>query len=89
LDIRLRAETFELLLAAMEHIEIALVVPSIATTKLPSDRFAVINFPQLAVLRRELCLIYDPIAAEMRSNMRRAVPRLLRVLGQRMAKAAG
>jgi DNA-binding transcriptional LysR family regulator len=81
LDIQLRAENFGLLAAAMEHADIAAVLPTVAATKLSAERYAIVEMPELAELRSELCIVFELAAAELRAPIRTAVSRLAKTLG--------
>ncbi len=76
LDIRVRAESFSLLLSAMENASLAAVVPLPAVAELSKERFATIETEQLDQLKRELALVFSPRAAELRENVRRLAPRI-------------
>ncbi len=76
LDIRVRAESFSLLVSAIENADLAAVIPSPAVAGLSKERFASIEMEELKSLTRELALVYAPQAAELRTNIRRIAPRI-------------
>lgn len=76
LDIRVRAESFSLLVSAIENADLAAVIPIAAVAGLSKERFASIEMEELKLLTRELALVYSPQAAELRGNIRRIAPRI-------------
>jgi DNA-binding transcriptional LysR family regulator len=76
LDIRMRAESFSLLVSAIENADLAAVIPLPAVAGLSKERFASIEMEELKSLTRELALVYSPQAAELRGNIRRIAPRI-------------
>jgi DNA-binding transcriptional LysR family regulator len=76
LDIRVRAESFSLLIAAIENADLAAVVPVPAVAGLSKERFTSIETEDLKSLTRELSLVYSRQAAELRENVRRIAPRI-------------
>ena len=76
LNIRVRAESFSLLVSAIENSELAAVIPIPAVAGLSKERFAIIETEELKFLTRELALVYSPHAAELRGNIRRVAPRI-------------
>lgn len=81
LDIRVRAESFSLLVSAIENADLAAVIPILAVAGLSKERFANIEMEELASLTRELALVYSPQAAELRGNIRRIAPRISSLFG--------
>jgi DNA-binding transcriptional LysR family regulator len=81
LDIRVRAESFSLLVSAIENADLAAVIPKPAVTELSKERFANIETEGLKLLTRELSLVYSPQAAQLRENIRRMAPRISAVFG--------
>ena len=76
LDIRVRAESFSLLVSAIENADLAAVIPKPAIAELSKERFASIETEELHSLTRELSLVYSPQAAQLRENVRRIAPRI-------------
>lgn len=76
LDIRVRAESFSILVSAIENADLAAVIPIPAVAELSKERFASIEIEELKSLTRELALVYSPQAAELRGNIRRIAPRI-------------
>jgi DNA-binding transcriptional LysR family regulator len=81
LDIRVRAESFSLLVSAIENADLAAVIPMPAVAGLSKERFASIEMDELSSLTRELALVYSPQAAELRGNIRRIAPRISSLFG--------
>jgi DNA-binding transcriptional LysR family regulator len=75
-DIRVRAESFSLLISAIENADLAAVIPAPAIEDLSKERFASIELEELKPLTRELALAYSPQAAQLRENIRRVAPRI-------------
>lgn len=75
-DIRVRAESFSLLISAIENADLAAVIPAPAIANLSKERFASIELEELKPLTRELALVYSPQAAQLRENIRRVAPRI-------------
>ena len=81
LDIRVRAESFSLLVSTIENADLAAVIPKPAVADLSKERFANIETEELKFLTRELALVYSPQAAELRENVRRIAPRISSLFG--------
>jgi DNA-binding transcriptional LysR family regulator len=81
LDIRVRAESFSLLVSAIENADLAAVIPKPAIAELSKERFASIETEELHSLTRDLSLVYSPQAAQLRENVRRIAPRISAVFG--------
>lgn len=81
LDIRVKAESFSLLVSAIENAELAAVIPKSAVNDLSKERFASIETDELKSLTRELALIFSPQAAALRANVRRIAPRISTLFG--------
>jgi len=81
LDIRMKAESFSLLVSAIENAELAAVIPKSAVNDLSKERFASIETDELKSLTRELAIIYSPQAAALRANVRRIAPRISALFG--------
>jgi DNA-binding transcriptional LysR family regulator len=81
LDIRVRAESFSLLVSTIENADLAAVIPKPAVADLSKERFANIETEELNSLTRELALVYSPQAAELRENVRRIAPRISSLFG--------
>ncbi len=75
-DIRVRAESFSLLISAIENADLAAVIPTPAIADLSKERFATIELEDLKPLTRELALVYSPQAALLRESIRRVAPRI-------------
>lgn len=80
LDIRVRAESFSLLISAIENTDLAAVIPTPATDSLSKERFAIVQVEGLKKLSRDLVLVYSPHAAELRENIRLLAPRISALL---------
>ena len=76
LDIRVKAESFSLLISAIENADLAAVIPASSIADLSKERFASIEIDDLKSLTRELVLVYSPQAAQLRENIRRIAPRI-------------
>jgi DNA-binding transcriptional LysR family regulator len=81
LDIRMRAESFSLLVSAIENADLAAVIPKPALAGLSKERFAIIETEELQSLTHELALVYSPQAAALRENIRRIAPRVSSLFG--------
>jgi DNA-binding transcriptional LysR family regulator len=81
LDIRVKAESFSLLLSVIENADLAAVIPKPAVAGLSKERFASIDTEDLHILTRELALVYSPQAAQLRENVRRIAPRISSLFG--------
>jgi DNA-binding transcriptional LysR family regulator len=81
LDVRVRAESFSLLVSAIENSELAAVIPIPAVAGLSKERFAIIETEELKSLTRELALVYSPQAAALRESTRRIAPRISSLFG--------
>ena len=77
----IRAETFSLLMAAVESGTAAAFLPEVASKSLPEQRFAHVRGKGMEAMDRSLCLVWSGKVAESRSSVRRALMRLRRVLG--------
>jgi len=75
-DIRVRAESFSLLISAIENADLAAVIPSPAIADLSKERFAIIELDELKPLTRELALVYSPQTTQLRETIRRVAPRI-------------
>jgi len=75
-----QAQTFSLLMSAVESGTAAAFLPSVAARSLPEERFAIVSTDGMKTLERNLSLIWKNEVAESRSSVRRAIARLRRVL---------
>lgn len=85
LDRVLLADTFSMLLAAVEHEDVAAFLPTPATAGLPGSRFAFPALNSIDRLTRELAVVWSPEAAEQRAVLKRGLAPLVRVLQQALA----
>jgi len=76
----LQAQTFSLLMSAVQSETSAAFLPSIAARTLPEERFALVSADGFHPLSRRLSLVWKSEIAESRSSVRRALARLRRVL---------
>ena len=76
----LQAQTFSLLISAVESGTAAAFLPHVAAKSLPEERFALVSAPGMSALNRSLSLVWNGEVAESRSSVRRAIARLRRVL---------
>jgi DNA-binding transcriptional LysR family regulator len=76
----LQAQTFSLLVSAVESGTAAAFLPDIAAKSLPEERFALVSAEGMGALNRSLSLVWNGEVAESRSSVRRALSRLRRVL---------
>jgi DNA-binding transcriptional LysR family regulator len=83
LDLRpvLQAQTFSLLVSAVESGTAAAFLPDVAAKSLPEERFAMVSAEGMQALNRRLSLVWSAPVAESRSSVRRAITRLRRVVG--------
>jgi len=77
----LKAQTFSLLVSAVESGTAAAFLPELAAESLPEERFALVSAEGMNALNRSLSLVWSAQVAESRSSVRRAIVRLRRVLG--------
>jgi DNA-binding transcriptional LysR family regulator len=85
LDLRpvLHAQTFSLLISAVESGTAAAFLPEVAAKSLPEERFALVSAEGMQALNRNLSLVWKREVAESRASVRRAIARLKRVLAER------
>jgi DNA-binding transcriptional LysR family regulator len=76
----LQAQTFSLLVSAVESGTAAAFLPDVAARSLPEERFAIVSGEGMGALNRSLSLVWNPKVAESRSSVRRAIARLRRAL---------
>jgi hypothetical protein len=73
---------FELLLGCIfEIVNLAAVIPKPAIAELSKERFASIEMEELQSLTLELSLVYSPLTAQLRENVRRLAPRISTLFG--------
>lgn len=77
----LQAQTFSLLISAVESGTAAAFLPSVAAKSLPEARFAQVTAEKMQALNRSLSLVWKNEVAESRVPVRRAIARLKRALG--------
>jgi DNA-binding transcriptional LysR family regulator len=75
-----RAETFSLLMAAVEGGTAAAYLPETAACSLPEERFARVWVRGMEAMNRRLSIVWSAKVAESRASVRRALVRLRRVL---------
>jgi DNA-binding transcriptional LysR family regulator len=75
----LQAQTFSVLMSAVECGTTAAFVPDVAAKSLPEERFAIVSADGMQTLNRSLSLIWKSEVAESRAAVRRAISRLRRV----------
>jgi DNA-binding transcriptional LysR family regulator len=76
----LQAQTFSLLLCAVESGTAAAFVPAVAAKSLPEERFALVSVEGMQDLNRSLSLVWRSEVAASRPSVRRAITRLRRAL---------
>jgi len=76
----LKAQTFSLLMSAVQSETSAAFLPSIAARSLPEQRFALVSSDGFHTLNRRLSLVWSNNVVESRPSVRRAITRLRRVL---------
>jgi DNA-binding transcriptional LysR family regulator len=76
----LKAQTFSLLVSAVESGTATAFLPELAAKSLPEERFALVSAEGMHALNRSLSLVWSAQVAESRSSVRRAITRLRRVL---------
>jgi DNA-binding transcriptional LysR family regulator len=76
----LQAQTFSLLISAVESGTAAAFIPGVAAKSLPEERFALVSAEGMQGLNRSLSLVWKGEVAESRSSVRRAIARLRRAL---------
>ena len=78
--IRVLADSFGLIIEALASGELGAVLPTPAAEVLSKERFAIIDLPGMERLRRELSLVYNTRAAEIRSSIKRVAVQLSNTL---------
>jgi DNA-binding transcriptional LysR family regulator len=76
----LKAQTFSLLVSAVESGTAAAFLPEVAAKSLPEQNFAVVSAEGMSALYRQLSLAWTAQVLESRPAVRRAITRLRRVL---------
>jgi DNA-binding transcriptional LysR family regulator len=76
----IQAQTFSLLVSAVESGTAAAFLPEVAAKLLPEERFALVSAEEMGALTRNLSLVWNDEVAESRPSVRRAITRLRRVL---------
>jgi DNA-binding transcriptional LysR family regulator len=76
-----RAETFSLLMSAVDSGTAAAFLPEVAVKGLPEERFAHVRANGMEAMDRSLSLVWNGKVAESRASVRRALTRMRRVLG--------
>lgn len=77
----LRAQTFSLLMSAVENGTAAAFLPEVAAKGLAEERFALVRAKGMEAMDRSLSLVWNGKVAESRPSVRRALTRLRRALG--------
>jgi DNA-binding transcriptional LysR family regulator len=80
ISVRLKLENFTLLIEAMENGDFASVLPITAASRLSQERFAIVELPGIAKLRRKLVVALEPKSAALRENVRRVAQRVSKLL---------
>jgi DNA-binding transcriptional LysR family regulator len=75
-----RAETFSLLMSAVDSGSAAAFLPEVAVKGLPEERFTQVQAKGMEAMDRSLSLVWNPKVAKSRASVRRALLRLRRVL---------
>ncbi len=83
LQVILQAQTFSLLVSAVESGTAAAFLPLVAARALPEERVAIVSADGMKALNRKLSLVWKREVAESRTSIRRAVSRLKRVLSEK------
>lgn len=76
----LQAQTFSLLMSAVESGTAAAFLPDLAARSLPEEHFAQVSADGMQAMNRNLSLVWKSEVAESRASVRRALARLRRVL---------
>lgn len=76
----LQAQTFSLLISAVESGTAAAFLPEVAAKSLPEQNFALVSAEGMGALNRRLSLVWSSHVLESRPAVRRAITRLRRVL---------
>jgi DNA-binding transcriptional LysR family regulator len=76
-----RAETFSLLMSAVESGTAVAFLPEAAAKDLPEERFARMREDAMEAMNRTLSLVWNEKVAASRASVRRALTRMRRVLG--------
>ncbi len=76
----LQAQTFSLLMSAVQSETSAAFLPSIAARSLPEERFALVSADGFQTLNRPLSLVWKSEVAESRLPVQRAIAKLKRAL---------
>jgi DNA-binding transcriptional LysR family regulator len=78
----LQAQSFSLLISAVESGTAAAFLPDVAAKPLPEERFALVSAEGMQALNRSISLVWKREVAESRASVRRAIARLKRALAQ-------
>jgi len=81
-----QAQTFSLLISAVESGTAAAFIPAIAAKSLPEERFAQVSAEGMQAMNRSLSLVWKNEVVESRPSVRRAIARLKRALASRLVK---
>lgn len=76
----LQAQTFSLLISAVESGTAAAFLPEVAAKTLPEQNFALVSAEGMGALNRRLSLVWSSQVLESRPAVRRAITRLRRVI---------
>jgi DNA-binding transcriptional LysR family regulator len=76
----IQAQTFSLLVSAVESGTAAAFLPDVAAKSLPEQRFALVSAEAMGALNRSLSLVWADGVAESRISVSRAISRLRRIL---------
>jgi len=76
----IQAESFSLLIAAVQSGTAAAFLPHIAAKSLPEEKFALVSAEGMQTMNRSLSLVWHSEVVESRQPVRRALGRLRRVL---------
>jgi len=76
----LQAQTFSLLISAVESGTAAAFLPEVAAKSLPEQNFALVSAEGMGALTRRLSLVWSSQVLESRPAVRRAITRLRRVI---------
>lgn len=84
LQVVVQAQTFSLLVSAVESGTSAAFLPQVAARQLPEDRFARISVKGMEALDRHLCLVWKREVAESRAPVSRALTRIKRTIREKL-----
>lgn len=79
-SVKVFADSFGLIIEAVQNADLAAVLPSPAAKTLSKERFAILEMEGMKEIRRELSLVYDQRVVTIRDSIKRVSGRIAKVL---------